>query len=125
MLDVRDYKAQIRPDGESLGQISPFNVITEDLMLRNFTEAEVAALYAQHTEATGQVFEPAALSKVWEFTRGQPWLVNALSGKDLKAETDVLAFKVFKALGLFCFDGAKWNFANSIYAASWERRSSR
>ena len=37
MLDVRDYKAQIRPDGESLGQISPFNVITEDLMLRNFT----------------------------------------------------------------------------------------
>ena len=79
MLDVRDYKAQIRPDGESLGQISPFNVITEDLMLRNFTEAEVAALYAQHTEATGQVFEPAALDKVWEFTRGQPWLVNALA----------------------------------------------
>ena len=79
MLDVRDYKAQIRPDGESLGQISPFNVITKDLMLRNFTEAEVAALYAQHTEATGQVFEPAALDKVWEFTRGQPWLVNALA----------------------------------------------
>ena len=79
MLDVRDYKAQIRPDGESLGQISPFNIITKDLMLRNFTEAEVAALYAQHTEATGQVFEPVALSKVWEFTRGQPWLVNALA----------------------------------------------
>ena len=79
MLDVRDYKAQIRPDGESLGQISPFNIITEDLMLRNFTEAEIAALYAQHTEATGQVFEPAALDKVWEFTRGQPWLVNALA----------------------------------------------
>ncbi len=182
MLDMRDYKAQIRPDGESLGQISPFNIITKDLMLRNFTEAEVATLYAQHTDATGQVFEQAALDKVWEFTRGQPWLVNALarecveeihhsdysapitaddivaaketiirrdpihlfylfdmvkhprvepffrdaiSGKDLKAETDVLAFKVFKALGLFCFDGAKWNFANSIYAASWERRSSR
>ena len=79
LLDVRDYKAQIRPDGESLGQISPFNIITEDLMLRNFTEAEIAALYAQHTEATGQVFEPAALDKVWEFTRGQPWLVNALA----------------------------------------------
>ncbi len=79
MLDVRDYKAQIRPDGESLGQISPFNIISEDLMLRNFTEGEVAALYAQHTEATGQVFEPDALAKVWEFTRGQPWLVNALA----------------------------------------------
>ena len=79
MLDVRDYKAQIRPDGESMGQISPFNVITKDLMLRNFTEEEVAALYAQHTEATGQVFEPGALAKVWEFTRGQPWLANAIA----------------------------------------------
>ena len=79
MLDVRDYKAQIRPDGESLGQISPFNIITKDLMLRNFTEEEVAALYTQHTEATGQVFNPEALAKVWEFTRGQPWLVNALA----------------------------------------------
>ena len=79
MLDVRDYKAQIRPDGESLGQISPFNIITKDLMLRNFTEAEIAALYAQHTEATGQVFEKEALDRVWEFTRGQPWLVNAIA----------------------------------------------
>ena len=79
MLDVRDYKAQLRPDGQSLGQISPFNIITEDLMLRNFTEAEIASLYAQHTEATGQIFEPDALAKVWEFTRGQPWLVNALA----------------------------------------------
>ena len=79
MLDVRDYKAQIRPDGESLGMISPFNVITEDLQLRNFTEKEVTALYAQHTEATGQVFEPGAIAKVWELTRGQPWLVNALA----------------------------------------------
>ncbi len=79
MLDVRDYKAQIRPDGESLGQLSPFNIISKELVLRNFTEEEVAALYAQHTEATGQVFEPSALARVWEFTRGQPWLVNALA----------------------------------------------
>ena len=79
MLDVRDYKAQIRPDGESLGQISPFNVLSEDLTLRNFTEAEIASLYAQHTEETGQAFEPEALAKVWTFTRGQPWLVNALA----------------------------------------------
>ena len=79
MLDVRDYKAHIRPDGESLGQISPFNVITEDLMLRNFTKEEVAALYAQHTEATGQTFEPDAIDRVWDLTRGQPWLVNAIA----------------------------------------------
>jgi hypothetical protein len=43
MLDVRDYKAQIRSDGESLGQISPFNIISEDMLLRNFTAEEVAA----------------------------------------------------------------------------------
>jgi len=79
MLDVRDYKAQIRPVGESLGQISPFNIISEDMMLRNFTADEVAALYAQHTEATGQKFAPDVLDKVMEFSEGQPWLVNALA----------------------------------------------
>ena len=79
MLDVRDYKAQIRPDGESLGQISPFNIISKDLLLRNFTTEEVAALYAQHTEATGQKFAPDVLDKVMEFSGGQPWLVNALA----------------------------------------------
>ena len=79
MLDVRDYKAQIRPDGESLGQISPFNIISKDMMLRNFNADEVAALYAQHTEATGQVFAPGVLDKVMEFSGGQPWLANALA----------------------------------------------
>jgi len=79
MLDVRDYKAQIRPDGESLGQISPFNIISKDMMLRNFTDDEVRTLYAQHTADTGQVFEPGAIDAVLRFTRGQPWLVNALA----------------------------------------------
>ena len=79
MLDVRDYKAQIRQDGESLGQISPFNIISEDMLLRNFTAEEVAALYAQHTEETGQNFAPDVLDKVMEFSGGQPWLVNALA----------------------------------------------
>ena len=79
MLDVRDYKAQIRPDGESLGQISPFNIISEDMLLRNFTAEEVAALYAQHTEETGQKFAPDVLGKVMDFSGGQPWLVNALA----------------------------------------------
>ena len=79
MLDVRDYKVQIRPNGESLGQISPFNIISKDMLLRNFTAEEVAALYAQHTEATGQVFAPGVLDKVMEFSGGQPWLVNALA----------------------------------------------
>ena len=81
MRDVRDYLAHVRPDSESLGTASPFNVKTKSLGLANFTEAEIAALYAQHTEETGQVFEPDAIAHVWMITRGQPWLVNAIAAK--------------------------------------------
>ena len=79
MRDIRDYKARIRPDGQTLGDASPFNIITEDLTLGNFTENDVIRLYSQHTEATGQVFEPDAVARAWQLTRGQPWLVNALA----------------------------------------------
>ena len=79
MLDVRDYKAQIRPDGQSLGQISPFNIIAEDLLIPNFTEADIEALYAQHTAATGQRFADGVVDNVWRLTCGQPWLVNAIA----------------------------------------------
>jgi len=33
----------------------------------------------EHTAATGQLFTPEALARVWELTQGQPWLVNALA----------------------------------------------
>lgn len=81
MRDVRDYLAEVRPDSESLGSASPFNVKTKSINLANFTQDEVAGLYAQHTKATGQVFEPDAVAYAWEQTRGQPWLVNALAAK--------------------------------------------
>ena len=76
MLDVRDYKAQIRPDGQSLGQISPFNIIAEDMLIPNFTESDIAALYSQHTAATGQRFADGVVEAVWRWTRGQPWHVK-------------------------------------------------
>ena len=79
MLDVRDYKAQVRPDGSSLGEISPFNIIAEDLLIPNFTESDIATLYAQHTAATGQKFADDVVADVWRLTRGQPWLVNAIA----------------------------------------------
>ena len=79
MRDIRDYKAKIRPDSETLGSASPFNVITEAMTLRTFTEPEVRALYRQHTDETGQVFEEEALRKAFEFSQGQPYLVNALA----------------------------------------------
>ncbi len=79
MRDVRDYKARIRPDNETLGTASPFNVKAESLTLASFTADEVAALYRQHTEETGQVFTDEALARAFELTRGQPWLTNALA----------------------------------------------
>ncbi len=79
LRDVRDYRAQIRPPRETLGTASPFNVKAESLTLRNFTAAEVAELYGQHTSDTGQGFSDDAVARAYELTRGQPWLVNALA----------------------------------------------
>ena len=81
MMDIRDMKARVRPHTETLGSKSPFNIIAADFTLRNFNEDEVRTLYAQHTEATGQVFEPTALTAAMEWSGGQPWLVNALASE--------------------------------------------
>jgi len=79
MRNIRDYKAQIRPDSATLGSASPFNIVSESMTLRNFKYEEVAELYSQHTELTGQVFEPDAVEFIFEQTQGQPWLVNAVA----------------------------------------------
>ncbi len=79
MRNIRDYKAKVRPDSETLGSASPFNIVTKALTLTNFTRPEIAALYGQHTTETGQVFEEAALDRVLHWSCGQPWLVNALA----------------------------------------------
>jgi hypothetical protein len=78
MRNIRDYKAQIRPDSQSLGSASPFNIVTESLTLKNFTKEEIRQLYQQHTDETGQIFEEGAIELVWKQTQGQPWLVNAV-----------------------------------------------
>ena len=79
MRNIRDYKSHIRPDLETLGSASPFNIIKESFNLRNFTQEEVSELYSQHTAKTGQVFEPEAVSFSFDQTQGQPWLVNAIA----------------------------------------------
>jgi len=79
MRNIRDYKSDIRDDRETLGSYSPFNIVTESLTLRNFTLQEMATLYAQHTEQTGQVFSPQIIEKIYHDTQGQPWLVNAVA----------------------------------------------
>jgi hypothetical protein len=58
---------------------SPFNIKDASLTLRNFTQAEIGALYQQHTAETGQIFQPEAVARVFALTGGQPWLVNALA----------------------------------------------
>jgi hypothetical protein len=79
LRDVRDYKAASGGDASRLGTSSPFNIKVASLRIGDFEERELGALYAQHTEETGQRFEPAALARAFELTRGQPWLVNALA----------------------------------------------
>ena len=78
MRDVRDYKVA-SGGSERLRSSSPFNIKTESLTLRNFTHEEVATLYEQHTEDTGQVFTEEAVARAFALTQGQPWLVNALA----------------------------------------------
>jgi len=79
MRNIRDYKGKIREERETLGSASPFNIVTKVMTLRDFTKEEVAVLYAQHTEATGQVFSPEVTDSVYHQTQGQPWLVNAVA----------------------------------------------
>jgi hypothetical protein len=78
LRDVRDYKVA-SGGSDRLHTTSPFNIKAESLTLRNFTAEEVAALYQQHTDETGQVFTPDATARAFHLTQGQPWLVNALA----------------------------------------------
>ncbi len=84
LRDVRDYLIVATEEEESgqarrVGSSSPFNVKVRSYVLRNFTAEEVAELYQQHTEETGQAWTAAAKARGFELTAGQPWLVNALA----------------------------------------------
>ena len=76
--DVRDYRIHSSSENAVVTGGSAFNIKAESLRLGDFTETDVRALLAQHTDETGQEFTTAALGTVWRQTRGQPWLVNAL-----------------------------------------------
>jgi hypothetical protein len=81
LRDVRDYKAASGGDPNRLGTSSPFNIKAKSFHLTDFTFAQVAELYAQHTAATGQEFTPQAVQRSYEASQGQPWLVNALAAE--------------------------------------------
>ena len=79
MRNIRDYKSKIRDNQQTLGSASPFNIITKALTLKNFSLEDIETLYAQHTQATKQVFDRSAIDRIVEQTDGQPWLVNAIA----------------------------------------------
>jgi hypothetical protein len=79
MRNIRDYQGKIRGNRETLGSSSPFNIVKTSKNLRNFTLNEITSLYAQHTQLTGQAFSPAVIQLVYDYTQGQPWLVNAIA----------------------------------------------
>jgi hypothetical protein len=81
MRQVRDYvmSADDRHAIAWLGTTSPFNITAEAATLEPFTPEDVAELLAQHTEHTGQRFEPEAVERIFFLSQGHPWLVNALA----------------------------------------------
>jgi AAA-like domain len=76
--DVRDYRIHTG-GGEIITGGSAFNIKAESIRVGNFTRSDIAELYDQHTQATGQSFQREIFDKVWDDTAGQPWLVNALA----------------------------------------------
>ena len=77
--DVRDYRIRSSAEDAIVAGGSAFNIRATSLRLGDFSRRQVEFLLTQHTEETGQAFTDEALREIWELTRGQPWLVNALA----------------------------------------------
>lgn len=71
LVGVRDIPSLLH------GTQSPFN-IADSFTIPYFTPAEVADLFGQHTEETGQQLAPEVVSAIAHETQGQPFLVNRL-----------------------------------------------
>ncbi len=76
--DVRDYRMR-QQDGEIITGGSAFNIKAKSLRMDNFSPKETRDLLIQHTTETGQKFAETIFPELWEDTKGQPWLVNALA----------------------------------------------
>ncbi len=76
--DIRDYRILSDQQSRHIIGGSAFNIKDQSLTIANFNQEQVAQLYAQHTEATGQAFTQEALKQIFWYSQGQPWLVNAL-----------------------------------------------
>ncbi|GHT28238.1 hypothetical protein FACS18942_08490 [Planctomycetales bacterium] len=77
MRDLKDYVVSAK-NGKSVNPGSPFNIKSDSAVISNFSQENVAQLFAQHSEETGQQITQEALDYVWEQSKGQPWIVNSL-----------------------------------------------
>jgi hypothetical protein len=73
------HEDKLMLDSKFVDLASPFHMATGNLTLADFTYSEVKELYSQHTEATGQVFQDAAIQRAFYLSEGQPMLVNSLA----------------------------------------------
>ncbi|MFP4348730.1 MAG: AAA family ATPase [Thermodesulfobacteriota bacterium] len=87
--DVRDYRIHSASEKSVITGGSAFNIKAESLRLGDFSREETLALLRMHTAETGQPFFDGAGERVWEFTQGQPWLVNALAYETCFAKAGV------------------------------------
>ncbi|MCP5048324.1 MAG: ATP-binding protein [bacterium] len=77
--DLKDYRIYSSKEKDIITGGSAFNIKSESLRLGDFRPDEVKQLFLQHSSETGQRFEDDVFPIVWELTKGQPWLVNALA----------------------------------------------
>jgi hypothetical protein len=77
MRDLKDYITMAK-GGVPVNPGSPFNIKEDSAVIGNFKESDIARLFAQRTEETGQKITGEALEYAYEQSRGQPWLVNSL-----------------------------------------------
>jgi hypothetical protein len=81
LRDIREYKMKARGGNPSLGSGSPFNVKAKSFLLPVFSPEEVRGLLQQHADDTGQPFSHEVQEKLYAYTGGQPWLVNAMANE--------------------------------------------
>jgi hypothetical protein len=77
MRDLKDYITKAK-GGKAPNPGSPFNIKEDSASLSNFTRENIAKLFAQRTQETGQQITPEALDYVFAQSKGQPCIVNSL-----------------------------------------------
>jgi hypothetical protein len=81
MRDLKDYLASAKNGKPVNAGGSPFNIKVDSAALSNFSQEDIARLFAQRTAETGQQITGEALDYIYKQSKGQPWIVNSLFGR--------------------------------------------